>query len=42
LNSYKQVIVIFVIIKPLHPKLSHAFGYGLSQVQACILKHDQW
>jgi len=29
LNSYK-VIIIFVIIKPLHPKLAHAFGYKLS------------
>ena len=29
LNSYK-VIIIFVIIKPLHPKLAHAFGYRLS------------
>jgi len=25
LNSYK-VIIIFVIIKPLHPKLAHTFG----------------
>ena len=29
LNSHK-VIIIFVIIKPLHPKLAHAFGYRLS------------
>jgi len=29
LNSYK-VIIIFVIIKPLNPKLAHAFGYRLS------------
>ena len=29
LNPYK-VIIIFVIIKPLHPKLAHAFGYRLS------------
>jgi len=29
LNSYK-VIIIFVMIKPLHPKLTHAFGYRLS------------
>ena len=29
MNSYK-VIIIFVIIKPLHPKLAHAFGYKLS------------
>ena len=29
LNSYK-VIIIFVIIKPLHPKLAHAFSYMLS------------
>jgi len=29
LNSYK-VVVIFAIIKPLHPKLAHAFGYRLS------------
>jgi len=29
LNFYK-VIIIFVIIKPLHPKLAHAFGYRLS------------
>jgi len=28
LNSYK-VIIIFVIIKPLYPKLAHAFGYRL-------------
>ena len=28
LNSYK-VIIIFVIIKPLYPKLVHAFGYRL-------------
>jgi len=28
LNSYK-VIIIFVIIKPLEPKLAHAFGYRL-------------
>jgi len=28
LNSYK-VIIIFVIIKPLNPKLAHAFGYRL-------------
>jgi len=28
LNSYK-VIIIFVIIKPLHPQLAHAFGYRL-------------
>jgi len=29
MNSYK-VITIFVIIKPLYPKLAHAFGYRLS------------
>jgi len=29
LNSHK-VIIIFVIIKPLHPKLPHTFGYRLS------------
>jgi len=29
LNSYK-VIIIFVIMKPLHPKLAHTFGYRLS------------
>ena len=29
LNSYK-VVIILVIIKPLHPKLLHAFGYRLS------------
>jgi len=29
MNSYK-VIIIFVIIKPLHSKLAHAFGYRLS------------
>jgi len=29
LNSYK-VIIIFVIIKPLHPKLAQAFCYRLS------------
>jgi len=28
LNSYKVVIIIFVIIKPVHPKLAHAFGSG--------------
>ena len=28
LNSHK-VIIIFVITKPLHPKLAHAFGYRL-------------
>ena len=28
-NSYK-IIIIFVIINPLHPKLAHAFGYRLS------------
>jgi len=28
LNSYR-VIIIFVIIEPLHPKLAHAFGYRL-------------
>jgi len=29
LNLYK-VIIIFVVIKPLHPKLAHGFGYRLS------------
>ena len=29
MNSYK-VIIIFAIIKPLHQKLAHAFGYRLS------------
>ena len=40
LNSYK-VIIIFVIIKPLHPKLAHVFGYRMSlsaSVRCYIIK----
>jgi len=31
-----------VIIKLLHPKLAHAFGYRLSLSASCILKPDRW
>jgi len=37
MNSYK-VIVIFVITKPLHPQLAHAFGYRLS-LSASVHSH---
>jgi len=34
LSSYKAII-IFVIIKPLHPKLAHAFGYQAEAESEC-------
>ena len=40
IDSYK-VIIIFVIIKPLHPNLAHAFGYRLSLSESVHSQSDR-